>query len=407
MYDAIVVGARCAGSPTAMLLARKGYKVLVVDRATFPSDTISTHCIGRGLPRLKNWGLLDEVFKINCPWILQRTYNLGDFPLTFNEPLQDGIPRAYCPRRITFDKILVDSASQAGAELREDFSVTEILREGDKVVGIRGMVRGGASVTERARITIGADGRHSLVARTVKPARYNEFPPLACWYYSYWSNVPTHGFEKHFDYDRRIQALVLPTNDGLTGILVGWGQEQFQAVKADVESHYMRAIGCFPGLPERMRGAKREERFQGGGDFANYFCKPFGPGWALVGDAGYHKDPTNALGISDALRDADLLAEAIDEGFSGRASLEDALADYERRRNEDALPWYQSNCNNASFKRPSPELLEARLLVRDGDQEDRDQLYAAMRGWIPREEFFNEQNISRIKEKSARRRSGS
>ena len=152
-----------------------------------------------------------------------------------------------------------------------------------------------------------------------------------------------------------------------------------------------------------MQGAQREERFQGGGDFANYFCKPFGPGWALVGDAGYHKDPTNALGISDALRDADLLAEAIDTGFSGRAPLEDTLADYESQRNEAALPWFQNNCNNASFKRPSAELLEARAVVRDADQEDRDQLYAAMRGWIPREEFFNEQNIRRIKDETARR----
>ena len=138
MYDAIVVGARCAGSPTAMLLARRGYKILLLERAMFPSDTLSTHCIGRGLERLKKWGLLEQVLGINCPWILKRTYTLGDFPLTFNEPVTDGVPVAYCPRRITLDKILVDAAVGGGAELREGFTVHEVLFEGGKVSGIRG-----------------------------------------------------------------------------------------------------------------------------------------------------------------------------------------------------------------------------------------------------------------------------
>ncbi len=406
MYDAIVVGARCAGSPTAMLLARKGYRVLLVDRATFPSDTMSTHCVGKGLPRLRSWGLLEQVLGINCPWILRRTFTLGDFPLTFNDPPRDGIPAALCPRRITLDKILVDAAVNAGAELREGFSVNEILLEGHKVIGVLGRLKGGPIVTERGRIVIGADGRHSLVARSVRAPRYKEVPPLMCWYYTYWSNVPTKGFEKHILYDERIQALVLPTNDGLTAILIGWGQEQFHTVKADIEGHYMTAINCVPGLPERMQEAQREDRFLGGGDFDNFFCKPFGPGWALVGDAGYHKDPTNAIGISDAFRDADLLAGAIDAGFSGRIPLEEAFADYERQRNEDALPSYENNCDTASFKPPPPELLEIRAALKDGSQQDIDQMFAAHRGRIPREEFFSAENIQRIKAEAERRNYG-
>jgi flavin-dependent dehydrogenase len=204
-------------------------------------------------------------------------------------------------------------------------------------------------------------------------------------------------------YDKRIQLLVLPTNDGLTGILVGWGIEQFPAIKGNIELHYQKAIDCVPGLAERMQNARREERILGAADLANYFHKPFGPGWALVGDAGYHKDPTNALGISDAFRDAELLAEAIDTGFSGTAPLDRALAEYERRRNEAALPLYQTNCENALFKRPSPELLEIRAALKGANQDDIDKFYWALRGRIPREEFFNDANLRRIRAEAEQR----
>ena len=217
-----------------------------------------------------------------------------------------------------------------------------------------------------------------------------------CWYYSYWSNVCTEGFEKHVLSDERIQVLVIPTDDGLTGILIGWGQEQFQTVRSDIESHFTAAIEWVPGLPERMQDAQREERFLGAGDLANFFCKPSGPGWALAGDAGYHKDPTNALGISDAFRDAELLAGAAFKGFSGIRPLVEALADYEIQRNETALPLYENNCDTASFKRPSREELELRAALR-GNQSETDRYFAARRGAMPLEEFFNEQNIQRIK----------
>ena len=170
MYDAIVIGARCAGSPTAMLLARQGYRVLLVDRASFPSDTMSTHYIHQpGVAQLKRWGLLERVIISNCPPIRQIYFEIGPFEsghhftLTGAAPPAGDVAEAYCPRRRVLDMVLVDAAVAAGAELRENFLVQEILMEGDRVTGIRGRTRGSATVTEKARIVVGADGMLSLL----------------------------------------------------------------------------------------------------------------------------------------------------------------------------------------------------------------------------------------------------
>jgi len=191
MYDAIVVGARCAGSPLAMLLARKGYRVLLVDRSVFPSDLpFSTHYIHQaGVARLKRWGLLDDVVASNCPPITSFHYDFGAFVLSGPPPPADGVSEAYAPRRRVLDSILVRAAVEAGVELREGFQVEELLSEGERVVGIRGRGKSGSAVTERARITVGADGMHSIVARTVKAPEYNTRPPLEGPYFSYWSGV--------------------------------------------------------------------------------------------------------------------------------------------------------------------------------------------------------------------------
>src|SRR5688572_11549424 len=177
-WDSIVVGARCAGSPVAMLLARKGYRVLVVDRATFPSDTISTHVVHPlGVAALERWGLLDRLIATGCPPIHTYAFDFG--PMTISgSPGTDDSPVAYCPRRIVLDKLLVDAAAEAGAEVREGFTVDEVLIENGAVVGIRGHSKDGKTVTERARVVVGADGRHSHVAKAVQPEHYNEKPPL-------------------------------------------------------------------------------------------------------------------------------------------------------------------------------------------------------------------------------------
>src|SRR5688572_10581126 len=192
-YDAIVVGARCAGSPTAMLLARKGYRVLLVDRATFPSDTVSTHLIHHpGVASLNRWGLLDRVVATGCPPIHTYAFDFGPFTIS-GVPGIDEAPVAYAPRRTVLDEILVDAASEAGAEVREGFSVEEVLADHGRVIGIRGHTKEGTSVTEHAQVVVGADGRHSLVAEAVAAEQYEEKPRLQGSYYAYWSGRPWEG----------------------------------------------------------------------------------------------------------------------------------------------------------------------------------------------------------------------
>jgi 2-polyprenyl-6-methoxyphenol hydroxylase-like FAD-dependent oxidoreductase len=219
-YDVIVVGARCAGSPISMLIARRGYDVLVVDRATFPSDTISTHLIHPpGLDALQRWGLLERVVATGCPRIHTYAFDLGPFVIE-GAPGHAQSPVSYAPRRTVLDKLLVDAAAEAGAEVREGFTVDEILIDDGRVTGIRGHDKAAQSVTERARVVIGADGINSFVARSVGAEQYNEKPRLEASYYSYWSGLPMNGrFEGYDRGDRAFAAW--STNDDLTLVIVG------------------------------------------------------------------------------------------------------------------------------------------------------------------------------------------
>lgn len=399
MYDAIVVGARCAGSPTAMLLARKGYRVLLLDRDRFPSDHMSTHWIHQpGVARLARWGLRERLVATGCPPITSITMDLGPFALRGTPPPADGVAEGYCPRRTILDKLLVDAAVEAGAELREGFSVQDLLWEDGRVSGITGRSATGNQVTEQARIVIGADGIHSLVARQVEAPIYNAKPTFTCAYYSYWSGVPLDGVEFYPREHRGFGAL--PTHDGLTAIIVGWPHDEFHAYRADVERNFLKTLELAPAFAERVRQGKREERFTGTAEILNYYRKPHGPGWALVGDAGYHKDPITAQGITDALRDAELLTDAIDDGFAGRRPLSEALAEYERRRNEATLPIYEFTCQLASLEPPPPEMQQLFAALR-GSQADTDRFMGVLAGTTPVPEFFAPENIGAIMARAA------
>ena len=214
-YDAIMVGARCAGSSTALLLARRGYRVLVVDRATFPSDTVSTHVMQpRAVAAFARWGLLDRLVATGCPPMHTYTYDFGPVTITGAPGTADS-PVGYCPRRTVLDKLLVDAAREAGAEVREGFTVDDIVLEDGRVAGIKGHAKDGAVVSERARVVVGTDGRFSLVASAVTPEQYHEKPPLLAAYYTYWSGLPMDGrFETYIRPHRGFAAA--PTHDGLT-----------------------------------------------------------------------------------------------------------------------------------------------------------------------------------------------
>ena len=392
-YDAIVVGARCAGSPTAMLLARRGHRVLLVDRARFPSDTLSTHFVHPpGVAALRRWGLLDGVVASGCPPIDTYAFDLGPFTLT-GAPGTDESPVAYAPRRTVLDKILVDAAAAAGAEVREGFTVSEVVVEDGRVTGIRGHGSGEPAVTEHATVVIGADGLRSPVARAVRPEQYHEKPRLLCLYYSYWSGFPIGGrFETYLRPDRGFAAW--PTNDDLTLVVGGWPFAEFETNRRDIEGHYLAMFELAPEFAARLRGATRVERLAGTA-VPNFLRKPYGPGWALVGDAGYLKDPITGHGIHDAFRDAELCATALDQVFSGARRFEEAMGGYHRTRDEHVVPFFDLTTDIATLEPPPPDV-QMILGAAHGNQDAMDGFARVNAGVTSPADYYSEENVGRI-----------
>jgi 2-polyprenyl-6-methoxyphenol hydroxylase-like FAD-dependent oxidoreductase len=392
-YDVIVVGARCAGSPTAMLLARKGHRVLVVDRATFPSDTISTHVVHPpGVAALSRWGLMERLRASGCPPVHTYTFDFGPFTIA-GPPGTPDAPVAYCPRRLVLDKLLVDAAAEAGAEIREGFTVEKLAIEDGRVVGIEGHSKGGNTVVERASIVVGADGRYSLAAETVRPEQYNERPPLLAIYYTYWSGLPMNGrFETYVRPHRGFAAA--PTHDGLTLMVGGWPYAEFETNKKDVENNFLKMLDLAPDFADRVRDAKREAPFAGAA-VPNFFRKPFGPGWVLVGDAGYNKDPITAQGITDAFRDAERCATALDLTLSGTRLFDEVMGEYQRGRDEHVLPMYEFTCQLATLEPPPPEMQQLFGAIH-GNQKAMDGFVQMNAGTISPAEFLSPKNIGEM-----------
>jgi flavin-dependent dehydrogenase len=382
VYDAIIVGARVAGAPTAMLLARRGHRVLLLDRAQFPSDTLSTHYIHQpGMERLARWGLLEQVVASGCPPARTLAFDVGPFTLVGEPPPAGEAADAYAPRRTVLDSILLEAAAAAGAEVRTGFGVDELLFADGAVTGIRH-----GAVTEKARVVVGADGRHSFVARAVAAPAYDDRPGLTCAYYTYWSGV-SGGRVELYPRDGRMVMGGATTNDGLTIVIAFWPKDEFHAVRADVERSFRDTLALAPPLAERLAAGERADRFYGIGDLPFYYRKPFGPGWALVGDAGYHKDPITAEGITDAFRDAELLADALDAGLRGERPLDEGLAEYERLRNEASRPLYELTYELAALAPPPPEQQALFASLRD-DPEGTSRFFGTIAGTFPVTEFF-------------------
>jgi 2-polyprenyl-6-methoxyphenol hydroxylase-like FAD-dependent oxidoreductase len=392
-HDVIVVGARCAGAPTAMLLARQGYDVLLVDRATFPSDTLSTLVIhAAGVSALRRWGLLDEVVATGCPPIETYTFDFGPFVISGAPRPVDGLTTAYAPRRTRLDTILVEAAEQAGVDVRTGYSVEEVMIENGTVVGIRGHRDGEPSVVERSRVVVGADGWNSMVARAVNAVQYNTKPVLENAFYTFWRDLPVDSFLTMIRGDRGIAAI--PTNDDLTLVLTGCPFAQASSFRGDVEGNYMRTIELVPEFAERIKAATRVERFTGGG-VPNFFRVPFGPGWSLVGDAGYTKDPITAQGISDAFRNAERCATALHEALSGERPYEDAMGDYQRQRDEASMPVYEFTTQMAKLEAPPLEM-QAILAATSCSQAAMDGFVGVTTGSVSPLEFFDPANVATI-----------
>ncbi|MFI1368357.1 NAD(P)/FAD-dependent oxidoreductase [Streptomyces griseochromogenes] len=385
MYDVIVIGARCAGSPTAMLFARQGYRVLLLEKARFPQDTLSSHYIHtEGVALLKRWGLLDALRDAGCRPIDHQSYEAPGVRIDgFSLPI-DGQRTTYAPRRYVLDPILAGGAVAAGVEFRESCAVNDLVFEGDRVVGVRYTTPGGAEATDRARLVVGADGMRSLVARKTGAPNVIEHPRMTCTYYSYWAGVPAH-FELYERQGRWIG--VIPTNDDLTLLMAYFPQDEFSEIRKAVEPAYLDAFRTTaPELYERMSAGERVEQLYGTGHQENYFRKAFGPGWALVGDAVNHKDSITARGITEAFVQAQSLTGHIGERLHDDAALEDALRRYEDDLDDDALSHYQGALNVAELK-PEGRAELLRKLV--GHQELIDRYFSTLSGACSIDDFYN------------------
>jgi flavin-dependent dehydrogenase len=330
-YDVIIVGARCAGAPTAMLLARAGARVLLVDRATFPSDTISGHAIKTaGVAYLKRWGLLDRVLASGTPPITQLRLSVGNRLLPMPPPPADPLP-IVAPRRSVLDWLLLRAAADAGASVHEQTTVSELVRDEDHVIGIQATSLSGRRMRALAPIVIGADGKQSWVARQVE-AGYSEYlPPVSMAYYSYWSGADLDSAIV-FAFEPGRAAGVVPTHYGQAMAFIQCHWSERHAFRQDVLTHYVEGLRAFPAIGEVLEHATLEGAPRGMLDLPGFFRQSYGPGWALAGDAAHHKDPIVARGITDAFRDAELLAHTLVSGLGGETDLQPELARYQTRR---------------------------------------------------------------------------
>ena len=284
------------------------------------------------------------------------------------------------------------AARDAGAEVREGFTVDEIVVDDGRVAGIRGRDRDGTGAALRAQVVIGADGVHSQVAKAVGAREYNTKPVLQWGAYAYWRDLPVNGFEVYVRPDRGWGAI--PTNDDLTLVVVGWPADEAAAFRSDVEGNYLKSLDLAPAFAERVRGATRVGRFHVGG-VPNVWREPYGLGWALVGDAGYSKDPITAQGIRDAFDDAERCAAALHATFSGTCTFDEAMAASHASRDDHAGPIFEFTTQLATLEPPPPEMQQL-LAAMAGNQPTMDGFVSVVAGTQSPVEFFDPANLERV-----------
>jgi 2-polyprenyl-6-methoxyphenol hydroxylase-like FAD-dependent oxidoreductase len=242
----------------------------------------------------------------------------------------------------------------------------------------------------RARIVVGADGLHSTVARKVAARAYREYPPLTAVYYSYWSGIRHLGASFHARPGRLI--LVWPTNDDLTCIYVAWPRQEFGQVRKDAENHFHCALDLVPGLSDTVGSGRREARLTGTGDLPNLYRTSAGPGWALAGDAGHHKDPSTGMGMSDAFQAAELLAEAIHDGLAGHRPLDQAVSGYQHRRDALTGSGFDLTLSTARLA-PLPPRLEAFYRTAAQQPEVSRQIFGVLGGSVPAADVYPDRHL--------------
>jgi 2-polyprenyl-6-methoxyphenol hydroxylase-like FAD-dependent oxidoreductase len=339
MDDVLIVGGRCAGGPLAMLLARAGLRVRVVERAHQLGDVVSGHMIKpAGVARLRAWGLYDDVLASGVPPLRSITLWLDGQPQPMPTPPLGFEPIA--PRRTRLDPILLDAAAQAGAHVERGVSVTGVLTDGERVTGVA-TSRG----ARRARLVVGADGRHSRIARAVRAKPYVFEQPVTFAYYTYWRGTRVDQLHAWLQSGRFFG--MFPVGDDRALAFVQAPRAEFDAFRADPVNRYRAELAGCPALAELIGDGAPVERLRGIGELPTFFRVSAGRGWALVGDAGHHKDPVIARGIADAFRDADVLSAAILAGWD--SDLDAAVRAYPAQRDACSRPLSDANLDLASL----------------------------------------------------------
>jgi flavin-dependent dehydrogenase len=364
-YDVVIAGARCAGAATAMLLARQGARVLLLDRSRYGTDTLSTHALMRGgVRQLHRWGLLPRVIAAGTPVVRSTTFHLPDGVSTVDIKPKHGVDGLYAPRRTVLDAILVDAARSAGADVRFGASVTGLRRDRTgRVTGITGR-SGAARLEAGADLVVGADGRSSAVARYAGAGAAHVAPASSGVIYRYFRGVAADGYDWYFT--PGAAAGVIPTNDGLACVFAATSAESLRReLDAGAEAGLRRVLDrAAPGLADRLdrHGAAGPPRVFPG--LPGYLRNAAGPGWALVGDAGYFKDPITAHGITDALRDAEILARVVTSLGPG------AVARYQAERDELSLRLFRVTGRIAAFDWTADEIAGHLLELSDAMAEE-------------------------------------
>ena len=358
-WDVVVVGARVAGASTALLLARAGLRVLCVDRARFGSDTLSTHALMRaGTVQLQRWGLLGDIVAAGTPPVRRTVFHYGDDDISVSIRPAAGVDALYAPRRTLIDAVIAEAAIAAGATIRFGTAVTGLLRDADgRVVGVTTRGRDGSVRSERAGLVVGADGRHSLVAATLGAPAELHGRAASAFVYGYWADLPVDGYE--WFYRPGMSAGAIPTNDGLTCVFVGAPARRLaHLIRAGGKDHAVDALAG--SLGPRLATARRAGGLRYVRALNAHLRRSWGPGWALVGDAGYWKDPLSTHGMTDALRDAELLARAVTAAPGPGSDQLDALAEYQAVRDGFARPLLEVTERIAGYRW---DLVEIRRLL--------------------------------------------
>lgn len=338
--DVLIIGARVAGASLALLLGQRGHRVLVVDRDHFPSDTLSTHVMGfQGVTLLERLGVLADVNAAGFRHLTRTRTWIED--CLFEGP--NGPPGTYglVPRRDTLDTILIRHAQErGGAEFWEQANAEGLIEDDERVVGALVRPKDGEPRAVRARVVVGADGKFSKMAEWVQAERYEATPALRPAYYGYFHGVvPLAEPALEMLFTNNQIGFLFPMRPNEDCLALELQPEQFAAFRSDPQATFEAAYRALPGMADRLQGAQLEGKLQGTRGIENYVRKPYGPGWALVGDAGYLKDPSTGLGIGDALGQAFPLADALDAALGG-ADWETSLSAFQRTRDRALLPMY-------------------------------------------------------------------